>query len=251
MRGKRAFVLAVAAVVALLAFGILMIPAAAEEPLEATVAQIESNVSDQQVAIAAIEEQLKTAKIIAGVVSVVVVFLGLKTWVDIKKGIDEQLRKLLKKEIKGNDVLDSLRRSVARERVAKKITVLFAAENEEDADKIEDVRIFFEGQKYKVSKETMVADVKKLRSTARNYDAVVFCVPKREDGAAKADNGMLYSELAKVCAIEEKQCVLYCPDRIQINLSLLNDQYASTVLLHSKLRETLYMLLYFSPLNED
>ena len=79
---------------------------------------------------------------------------------------------------------------------------------------------------------------------------VVFQVPPSEYAPADCP---LSRRIADYCRNNDKHCVLVAGQRININEAdtAFDPRYVTTVNFYSKLRETLYMLLYFSPLNED
>jgi hypothetical protein len=69
----------------------------------------------------------------------------------------------------------------------------------------------------------------------------------------KRDNHtFLFYKLAKQCSIQikgkaVKDCVLMTGPSKFIDIKSLDERYTTTVNFHSKLRETLIMLLHFSP----
>jgi uncharacterized protein YggU (UPF0235/DUF167 family) len=269
--GKQARAFIIAAMIAAIALAAAIFVSAEETTEEPTTIQIIAAAYDAQAADASLEERIASAekdilsakiyaKVIAGVISFLAAFLGAKTYVDIKKGIDSQLKKILTEKIDGDDPLNNLKRSVRREQQAKQLKVLFAAGEKNDAlagSDYNELRKFFDSQEYRVSDETVWLKADNVKDETKAHDIIVFFVSKEEEfkpvkGAEKTDLPApkpFYSVLVDHCD-EKHQCVLYTPGFF-INPEIQKKTYVTTVNLHAKLRETLYMLLYFSPLNKD
>ena len=79
---------------------------------------------------------------------------------------------------------------------------------------------------------------------------VVYKVPPDEfKGNLNSKNkNPTYKKIAEYCSQREKHCVLMI-DKGSIDIDELDREYVTTVNFYSKLRETLYILLYFSAIN--
>ena len=263
---KQARALMIAAVIAAIALGMAVFVAAEETTASAeaatTIVYAEQNaLTDVEKRVASMEDDVKTAKIYATVIVAVAIFLGLSTWVGLQKMIEAQLNGILKKKIgKKNNMLNSLKSSARREQQAKRLKVLFAAGEEGDAlagSEYDELRKFFSDQGYLVSDKTVWLKADDVKKKVNAHDIVVFYVSKAEASVPaketkKADTPVqepFYSVLVKHCG-EKHQCLLYTPGFL-IDREIQKKTYVTTVNFHSKLRETLYMLLYFSPLNKE
>ena len=263
---KQARASMIAAVIAAIALGMAVFAAAEEATASAeaatTIVYAEQNaLTDVEKRVASMEDDVKTAKIYATVIVAVAIFLGIGTWVGLQKMIEAQLNGILKKEIgKKNNMLNSLKSSARREQQAKRLKVLFAAGEKEDALAGSDydmLRKFFSDQGYLVSNETVRLKADSVKDETKAHDIIVFFVSKKEEfkpvkEAEKTDLPApkpFYSVLVDHCG-EKHQCLLYTPGFL-IDREIQKKTYVTTVNLHAKLRETLYMLLYFSPLNKE
>ena len=256
---KQARAFMIAAMIAVIALGMAIFASAEETTATASMQGETTSQSEASTAFdyTVITKSLTFLAWIVGPAGAIAGFLGWKTKKGIRDDLNSLLKKLLANELSDNDTLDNLKRSVAREKHAKKIQVLFAATNENDLQKVESVCSMFDEHKYSVSKETV--DAKNLLRKTKNKNIIVLCVPKTEDGEKREEPDLIYGLLARLCNANTKmQCILYCPNYIRINPALkidgravIDDGFVTTVQNQAKLRETLYMLLYFSPLNED
>ena len=262
MKGKKLWLAAMAALTLMLTLAV----AAGAETTPATAVPETTASSDYQEVIAFLKEQAKEhdefagkqykhlvwlAGAVATIVGGAAVYLGLETSIGLKKKVQARIDHNLEKVLGDEKQLPYLKKSIAREKKAHTLRVLFAA-MEGDAGDIDDVRKFFAAQRYRVSAETVAVDKKSICGAAQKYDAIVLRVPNAEYGEKRDEPDDIYRLLAARCEkSRKKQCILYCPGFGKINPEKMNDQFVSTVQTHAKLRETLYMMLYFSPLNED
>ena len=221
-----------------------------------------------------IENQRNHLVALVGFLGAIVVamlgFLGLKSKKEIEESVNEYYKDnirditvyALSKRI-GDENLDNLIQSVKREKLVKKIKVLFAyTEGNYKTHDGKDLFLafrktaeFFQKKGYSVEEKELSLD--NLKEIIEPFSIVVFCVPinqnnKRSNGnggssAEEAKIGLHYSDLAKKCEVDEKYGIFFVAG--QINLGSVDTQWISLVNFHAKLRETLYTLLYFSPLD--
>ena len=82
------------------------------------------------------------------------------------------------------------------------------------------------------------------------FDIIVYKVHDDEFGIPCGKKNPLYKRIAKYCSEQHKSCILVCKPGKQIALSEgqaeFNPVYVTTVQFYSKLRETLYILLYLT-----
>ena len=158
----------------------------------------------------------------------------LKLWKLAKSDHDfATLKKLIQKEIK-----------------RKHCKIAFAAVNgAEYSPSYEKIKNIF------VSEEDIIpidsdCDTEQLQKSFAQYRIVVYKVPPDEfKGSPNPENKTsTYKKIAEYCSQREKHCVLMT-DKGYIEIDELDSEYVTTVNYYSKLRETLYILLYFSAIN--
>ena len=82
------------------------------------------------------------------------------------------------------------------------------------------------------------------------FDTIIYKVHDSEFGIPCQSENPLYKRISKYCSEQHKSCILVCRPGKQIALSEseveFNPVYVTTVQFYSKLRETLYILLYLT-----
>ena len=82
------------------------------------------------------------------------------------------------------------------------------------------------------------------------FDTIIYKVHDSEFGIPCPSENPLYKRISKYCSEQHKSCILVCRPGKQIALSEseveFNPVYVTTVQFYSKLRETLYILLYLT-----
>jgi len=273
MRGKKLFLSLLIALALMLALAVGAGAEPATEPTsqESTVATETATAFDQQAAIDFLEKQAekhdefvekKYTQLLWLVTAVVTVFgsmlgiFGYTGWKDIKKKIDNKVNAQVELQLDNmleiNESLENMKRSAAREKRAREISVLFAASKEASPGEIGEYEILrrsLEMQKYNISAGVEVfSSTDEVQQKIKNYNIIVFYVPENEaKGAKNPPAKLLYECLTKSCD-DHRPCILYVPES-HLDKSKTNFPYVSIATFHAKLRETVYMLLYFSPLN--
>jgi hypothetical protein len=178
--------------------------------------------------------------------------------------------------LEDNESLENIKRSVIREKRARNIKILFSvaegsktgegsktaekpknAENSKDCEdklvlsELRALRYFFKREGYKVHQSVVSLNKDNIKEITKDYEVIVFCVPETEFGDRKErSDEMLYPKLSDIASESQKQCVLLSyPGRI--NFLNINPSFVTSVNFASKLRETVYMILYFSDLNDS
>jgi len=201
--------------------------------------------------IAVLENWILIVSVVGSFIIVLAGFLGWKTWGNIKNDVNTAVNARLEKIFDGKDALKNLEQIVLREKVARQLRVLFAAGDEKDALVSSDYNVtrrFFEQRGYQVSDRTVLLTADNVEDEIKGYDIVVFCVSENEsDKKLPSSETPVYSYVVD----HERPCILFAVSGIWLRPEILCKPHVSVVNYHAKLRETLYTLLYFSPLNRQ
>ena len=164
----------------------------------------------------------------------------------LPKEINKALPSYLSKELQDTH-LKMLKRNIDREKRATNIKVCFAACCEDDKTSkdyysFEQVHGYLKNEKYNIVDEILELTDNNYKDIVEESRIIVYMVPLKSN---------LYKDLAKIASDTKKQCILYTP-KGDVNLNSIEDRSViTTVRFPSKIRETLYMLLYFSQLNKS
>jgi hypothetical protein len=170
---------------------------------------------------------------------------------NLKASVDEAVDKRLSKVLEDEETLEYFKTSLKREIHYKRVKIVFAYNKDDmtDADNnrvFDQVRMSFKNKNYNVSSNVVALDIDNYKEAVEGYDIIVYKVSKSEYESSQP--GILMFKLLSDYSHENnKQCVLLVPGRI--DLTLIKPSVVTTVNFISKLRETLYMLIYFMELN--
>ncbi|MCL2136401.1 MAG: hypothetical protein FWH40_02595 [Coriobacteriia bacterium] len=150
-----------------------------------------------------------------------------------------------------NNDLKLLRETAYRERMIREHKILFTSKIEGDYDNVESVRKIFEYQGFNTPSSVCEIDENNYEDKISETKIVVYQVPTEEfkDEWNNETDEPLYYKLSKKCRFMEVNLVLLSTNPQGIDMDLLRrspSPYTTTVNFESKLRETLYMLLYFA-----
>lgn len=210
-------------------------------------------------------------------------FLGYKRKQDIEEIIEKEYRKEVQKQfevsfsetIGGDDKKQFLEMAIEREENAFSKRICFFTQSERLETQIklfDDLLRPYDGSVKKIDFKDDNFNETKLNEYDK-YGIFVYEVGKNEDEnvlkdkirkSLEHDNDndldkaidkalediikeQNYKKLNDWCKAHEKQCVLYCPDNLRLKLTSIYDDVTTTVQFASKLRETLYILLFFAP----
>ncbi|MDR3050437.1 MAG: hypothetical protein LBU67_01780 [Oscillospiraceae bacterium] len=199
--------------------------------------------------------------LLAGAGGLLLTFFGFASRKDIQDNIEEALKEHISKTLHDDKALENLQRSVRREKQAGEIRVLFARHYDADTDTDEyrdfvDTYEFFRKRDYAVSDRIIPLNAQNYEEETKTYKILVYIVPENEresqstsESTNSSNQEPLYPQLSKMSKDKKMQCILYVPIPGRIKPQPSSDAFVSMVNLHAKLRETLYMLLYFSSLN--
>jgi len=154
------------------------------------------------------------------------------------------------KEAKNAADFNSLSESIRRQLRKKTRSFVFASSVNDNDMAYKDIKNLFDKDgKIQFLDESFAGNFDKVFS---NYGIIVYQVTNDD---ANKSNSMhkdydssyqpLYKSLAKYCVAQQKQCVLLTVERIDDKE--FDPVYITTVNYYAKLRETLYILLHFTP----
>ena len=153
-------------------------------------------------------------------------------------------------EAKTEADFNSLSKSLKRDLKKKKHSIIFASSVRDNDWAYKKILEHFDEDG--VIRRIDQTNVDKFDEVFGNYDIVVFQVASDDANKSNPRNENydenyqpLYKSLANYCKQQKIQCVLLTFEYIDI--ASLDPIYVTTVNFYAKLRETLYILLYFSP----
>ena len=137
----------------------------------------------------------------------------------------------------------------------EKHSIAFVANCEDNQDRMKEYIRF--NKQFGMDRDILTVedgDIGQFNKKLGEYKIIIYKVVANEIPAKIEEDKAkpVYWELAKFCCDNEKSCVLFTPSgHIPLDgLDNYNNNYYTTVNFYSKLRETLYMLLYFSEFKE-
>jgi hypothetical protein len=193
----------------------------------------------------------------------VIAFFSFKTKKSIEKSIsrkyeeeyEREFKRQLSKELHNDETLTYLQKAIGLEANAFSKRVLFIKQPKSEALDPQ-IALFkdFLPEKHVLSLEFDHSKLNRL-DKYENYDIIVYEVDAAAEGEKEGDDtesdtkrverALPYRRIDDYCSTHKKQCVLLCSGRI--NTSILDVNHTTTVNFGSKLRETLYLLLYILP----
>ncbi|MDR2939798.1 MAG: hypothetical protein LBV08_05685 [Clostridiales bacterium] len=157
------------------------------------------------------------------------------------------------KNAKNEADFESLSKSIEKVLKKKKHPAIFLADKRDDVNDLKrykELNSMFGLDREKVL-EVSIDDKDPLIHKLEGYKIVVFkvCESDLTPIPGKTDEP-LYRQVAQCCIKNEINCILYSdrPGK-DLNLKDLNNFYVTTVNFYSKLRETLYILTHFTPVD--
>jgi hypothetical protein len=171
------------------------------------------------------KEQMQTLIWILGVIiaatGTVLLFFGFHTHKSIEDKCDREFQELLKLRDK---------------KIYEKRIVFLYMDNDENLRSLKN-EINDRGYIAGIHKITDFTDVKRKTEDA---SVVIY--------KAKSSNDALCTEISDYCERKETHCIIYCPDvNLSNQLFERNSLYFSTSKQITKLRESIYILLYLTP----
>jgi len=150
----------------------------------------------------------------------------------------------LLKKAKNEADFNSLSKSIKRDVRKKRHPFIFASSVRDNDKYYKDVQeLFDKGSEIQYIDYECIDNFDKIFG---KYKIVVYQV--HHDDIDDTVSEPLFQMLANYCAKQEKHCILLTFSRIKPEITNSFDPfYVTTVNYHSKLRETLFTLLYFTP----
>ena len=128
-----------------------------------------------------------------------------------------------------------------------KHSFIFASSTMDNESGYKDIKKYFDNEKEIVF---IPLDTENFDNIFVKFDIIIYKVHDDEFGIPCAKENPLYKRISKYCSEQHKSCILVCRPGKQIALSEntveFNPVYVTTVQFYSKLRETLYILLYLT-----
>jgi len=172
-------------------------------------------------------------------------FFNYKRKKDIQQSVQEMMNKDIARIIGDNSELEYIRNSVSREKEAHKKRILFVVGESEDYSSFKGVKEHFKNEGFNVESEIQVVNIEnyKKRISAKKYDILIFQVPEneKEDKNVERERLLLYTLISKDF---KNSGIFYCPN-FRIDFEKFDGNNYTTVNYISKLKETLYSLLYY------
>lgn len=137
-------------------------------------------------------------------------------------------------------------RKLYKQRLMKH-SFIFASSTMDNETGYKDIKKYFGNEKEIVF---VPLDTENFDSIFDEFDIIIYKVHDDEFGIPCTKENPLYKRISKYCSEQQKSCILVCKPGKQIALSEnaveFNPVYVTTVQFYSKLRETLYILLYLT-----
>lgn len=128
-----------------------------------------------------------------------------------------------------------------------KHSFLFASSTRDNESGYKDIKKYFDNDK---EIKFVPLETENFDDIFDEFDIIIYKVHDDELGIPCASENPLYKRISKYCSEQHKSCILVCKPGRQIALSEsaveFNPIYVTTVQFYSKLRETLYILLYLT-----
>ena len=198
---------------------------------------------------------------------VLIGFFGFKSRQEVEAILDRKYRfrvdslvdEMLTNAVGGNENRQFLESAIEKERNAQLKKVYFI--KQKDSDKLDEVLDWTKELHGGIVKSTSpkIAEASpslfsRLKEDQKflEYSIFIYEVSGKEFNEKEKpeknnyDDGhpLEYKLLSDFCVVNDKQCILVCRPGNQITASIINEMHATTVNFISKLRETLFALLY-------
>ncbi len=137
-------------------------------------------------------------------------------------------------------------RKIYKQRLMKH-SFLFASSTRDNESGYKEIKKYFDNEKEIIF---IPLDTENFDDKFDGFDIIIYKVHDNEFGIPCPNENPLYKRISKYCSEQHKPCILVCRPGKQIALSEnaveFNPLYVTTVQFYSKLRETLYILLYLT-----
>jgi len=173
---------------------------------------------------------------------VLMVFIGVVIW-----HITRRFTLIWKwyQEAKNESDFDTISKNIKTQLKKKKHAIVFASSvRDNNPDYKEAKRVFAKDDEIL---EIDKFDIGNFDEKLNRFNIIVYHVSACDVVKSDFYNKSIYVALAEYCSTQKKHCILVTPPSLRLRPDVLdNNVYVTTVNFYSKLRETLFILLYFT-----